>query len=109
MKRRNWWMALFAPQVIAQQPKEAQRDSYEDIISRLLEALASQRVIIDSLHRDIHEKPKPLNNQCPVCGKMADPYDSYARVPGQDIKLASRITRCSHCNAAFWQDADETR
>src|SRR4051812_12993583 len=39
-----------------------------------------------------------LNNQCPVCGTMAD-------IVGVPFILA----RCKTCNAAFWQDAEREK
>lgn len=52
----------------------------------------------------------PVNNQCPVCGRMAAKYINPAICAGMDYKPvvcapSQRITRCSYCNAAFWQDA----
>ena len=75
---------------------------------------------------------KPLNNQCPVCGAMAEslllmPQYSISsanefRFSGRDIillsegnvgdqppKMPSRLIRCKRCNAAFWQDAEEAK
>jgi hypothetical protein len=63
-------------------------------------------------------------NECPVCGKMAEPYkptpapfcgDSMVMMPdgrnvsGCDKALLpmERVTRCRNCNAAFWQDAEK--
>jgi hypothetical protein len=58
-----------------------------------------------------------LNNQCPVCGTMAPVYKPDRRwcadyagltpntnAPGCDGN--QNLTRCAHCNAAFWQDAE---
>lgn len=70
-----------------------------------------------------HQEP-PLNNQCPVCGAMAEPRSFWeggmrtkqCNPPSADpyIVCADQtyydpgpaITRCKHCNAAFWQDAE---
>ena len=71
---------------------------------------------------------KALNNQCPVCGTMAEPFrcdpqysitQTDVRLSGRDIvllsagkssdkppKMPSRLVRCARCNAAFWQDAE---
>lgn len=48
---------------------------------------------------------KALNNQCAVCGTMAEP-DKKIRV--FEGRLAEWLgpTRCKHCNAAFFQDAE---
>jgi len=67
---------------------------------------------------------KATNNQCPVCGKMAKPYerptfhtsDGYVGIPnsnivqevnGRDVPYGQieRVARCTRCNASFWQDA----
>lgn len=42
------------------------------------------------------------NGQCPVCVTQAPPYKAVCKPNCQ----ASTIVRCSHCNAAFWQDAE---
>lgn len=67
---------------------------------------------------------KPLNNQCPVCGTMAEAFHAendcleYAGPPvqtGDVLSLtcskrsthpANRMLRCSRCNNCFWQDAE---
>jgi hypothetical protein len=62
---------------------------------------------------------KPLNNQCPICGEMAEPYKPDTRFCGDYSSGQPRsamglsgceptmtITRCKRCNAAFWQDAE---
>lgn len=58
-----------------------------------------------------------LNNQCPVCGEMAEKYPRkgayvadcgfYQGGPptGSGCAGTSNLTRCKRCNAAFWQDA----
>ena len=73
-----------------------------------------------------HEGPewqggKALNNQCPVCGKMAPPAKKKkegtyvcsvvvnAKEGGETGEFECPIgvlARCSRCNAAFWQDAE---
>lgn len=54
---------------------------------------------------------KPLNNQCPVCGEMAEPFrrEGGKIVSGWIGKLGETInlTRCKRCNAAFWQDVEK--
>lgn len=60
----------------------------------------------------------PKNNQCPVCGTMADAYKPDTRFCGDYLggqpatgmglmgcEPMASITRCKRCNAAFWQDA----
>ena len=64
---------------------------------------------------------RPLPNQCPVCGTMAEPYKgepvtyvikcTHGLSPTctfEPVYIASdpRIVRCAHCNAAFWQDSE---
>jgi hypothetical protein len=63
-----------------------------------------------------------LNNQCPQCGSMADPYrphdaghliDCSHPKPGQvcvapvrAVQPSFRVTRCQRCNDAFFQDTE---
>ena len=47
-------------------------------------------------------RPKPRNGECPVCGTM---YERIGSVPSGKTAL----NRCTHCNAAFWQDAEGVR
>jgi hypothetical protein len=61
---------------------------------------------------------KALNNQCPVCGTMAEPFPSdrvgcgytTGGIPSlihYDMGgYVGRITACEHCRAAFWQQAE---
>jgi len=46
----------------------------------------------------------PKNNQCPVCGTMADPY---VRPSGTSLGITFNLIRCKRCNAAFFQDAEK--
>ena len=61
---------------------------------------------------------KAINNQCPVCGTMAEPYvyrDAGHLIncdhprPGlvcvAPLQTSSRTVRCQRCNARFDQDA----
>lgn len=82
------------------------------------------------------KKRKPANGECPVCGTVAPKFepklsDYYAegaclslrapkdakigslyavnaicRYPDKDDLPKSRPVRCTHCSAAFWQDAE---
>jgi hypothetical protein len=149
MKRRSWWLMLFAPQAVAQQVidrtpvtgvdsrsvklelgagqedlrmvqamSKLQDDQHKllAVQSKIAEVLASQQNMIDAINRDIHAKPKPLNNQCPVCGTMAPARIDQKvrdasgmpltiRIPGGG-EVQRWVARCAHCNAAFWQDAE---
>ena len=56
---------------------------------------------------------KPVNGECPVCGTMAPAYFPQTGrvltvIPPINVPAEpdSRIVRCSHCNDAFWQDAE---
>ena len=70
-------------------------------------------------------KGKPLNNQCPTCGAMAESYirsqhyslENCAPEKSDDASVAcevrqvpvgdtQRLARCASCNAAFFQDAE---
>lgn len=150
MKRRSWWMALFAPQTVAQQvldkagsgefvptrPKieagsgqeylllaqamaKLQNDQHKllAVQSKIAEVLAGQQRMLDAINRDIYDKPKPEKNQCPVCGTLAPERtdqkvrDKFGapfafRLPGGS-EVECWLTRCAHCNAAFWQDGKE--
>lgn len=121
MKRRYWWMALFAPQAVAQE--------------NILEEKKAAIRYLDRMAKD-HFEP-PVNNQCPVCGMMAKEFvrptttDSHLTIdreaeakwakdhPGESKYWVTiippvptpygpsfNLTRCKHCNAAFWQDAE---
>jgi len=68
-----------------------------------------------------YKKAEPaLNNQCPVCGTMAEPLKKYklgvknCKPVGDGYTLSCediwatpdpQVVRCKLCNAAFWQDA----
>ena len=66
---------------------------------------------------------KPVNNQCPVCGTMAEAYKRRrgtlmvpcdppapegsfiaCAAPGEPYGAKVNLVRCNRCNAAFWQD-----
>ena len=56
---------------------------------------------------------KPKNGECPVCGTMAPKYFAQSArvltvIPPINVPADpdSKIIRCTHCNAAFWQDAE---
>jgi len=120
MKRRLWFLLPFAAQADAQETKETLRfGEANKAKSKIEDLLDSQQRMIEALIRDIHAKPKPLPDQCPVCGKMAEPRKNQYVSDDSGIPLAIRlpggsevyrwVTRCSHCNAAFWQDAEVPR
>lgn len=46
---------------------------------------------------------KPDNNQCPVCGLSEKPI--IAATPSASWNKDC-LTRCAHCNAAFFRDAE---
>ena len=70
------------------------------------------------------DKYKPKNGECPVCGTMApefkaQPIDASIATPAVGVwpppKIqvgyapgfaSTRMTRCAHCNNAFFQDAE---
>ncbi|MDE2022466.1 MAG: hypothetical protein KGI71_06160 [Patescibacteria group bacterium] len=69
---------------------------------------------------DLQADGVALNNQCPVCGTMAEPLKrvigSYSYEPASGGLIALKpnyvdpgpgIVRCKRCNAAFWQDAED--
>jgi hypothetical protein len=121
MKRRNWWMALFAPQLVGQEQST--------VMTQAEEYLAS---FDNVMGQSIRRRLKPANNQCPVCGTMAKPFTvpkaekcyhfvsnmPSFRTPVTDIpaclpewKLisissAQNLVRCSHCSNSFVQDAE---
>ena len=97
MKRRLWFLALFAPQV---QGQEIVATCYNPPPSKLC---------------------KPENNVCPVCFTKADPFKkrpdkAYVCQTVIDPKEGptgsyecpkpdTNLTRCAHCSNAFFQDA----
>jgi hypothetical protein len=106
--RKKFWLALFSGLGIvrAQEPELSQLES-RPISTSLLTGVAWQN-------------GPALNNQCPVCGTMAEPYvmqntghlvpcshpkpgqACVAPVPGKTPE--SRTVRCQRCNARFDQD-----
>jgi hypothetical protein len=64
---------------------------------------------------------KPKNNECPVCGTLADKYQARqglgdCRGSGNgvgDVACAAvyiygeRVVRCTFCNCAFFQDGEK--
>ncbi len=59
------------------------------------------------------EPHKPVNNECPVCGTIAEPIKKLPKCASlmDDVRNCDlfdhvvNCTRCKNCNAAFWQDA----
>ena len=85
-----------------------------------------ERCIPAVIGRPTDYNRKPANNECPVCGTVAETYKRAAvvtttdcdSVPGSQFVVKckiietpigepSQITRCKNCNAAFFQDAEE--
>lgn len=56
------------------------------------------------------DEQKPLNNQCPVCGTMAEPYYAmrgfynYVASEGDPV-----MTSCKRCNALFVRFAENIK
>ena len=107
--RKKFWLALFSGLGIAR----AQESELAGVVE--------SRPILPSLPTAIAwHSGKALNNQCPVCGTMAEPYVMQnaghlipcahpkpgqfcvAPVPGKVPE--SRTVRCQRCNARFDQD-----
>lgn len=115
MKRRVWWLALFAPQAVPQQrPLKLDENT---VVSERAPVIA----FLDPKNNGFLGKTTLINNQCPVCGTMASPYkwqpenfcgdsigiDEFGRAHSlceRPAKVIPHLTRCEHCNAAFWQD-----
>jgi len=126
MKRRSIFAYIFGVlglPALAQQWKECVPDNH-----LLPDATSTSTLFQPGYGIVCTEKNKPaLNNQCPVCGTMADPYvrqywtnvienchpdyDNHYIVscdppptkhPYEDT---SNLVRCKRCNAAFFQDA----
>jgi hypothetical protein len=69
----------------------------------------------------VAQNQKPANGTCPVCATKAEPYK---KTPGTDVMCVKEVAevgglaiqtypcwpvkliRCSHCSAAFYQDAE---
>jgi len=104
--RKNFWLALFSGLGIAR-AQEPGFTGFVDSSTRPISGIAWQN-------------GPALNNQCPVCGTMADPYvmqnaghlvpcshpkpgqACVAPVPGKPPE--TRTVRCQRCNARFEQD-----
>jgi hypothetical protein len=107
--RKKFWLALFSGLEIAraQEPE--------------LTGVVESRPISTLLATEIAWQNGPaLNNQCPVCGTMAEPFvmqnaghlipcshpkpgqACVAPVPGKPAE--SRTVRCQRCNVRFEQD-----
>lgn len=97
LTRKAFWLAL-----VAAWPREAKAQNYV------------QTYVIEPAWKT----GKAINNQCPVCGTMAEPYvyrDAGHLItcdhprPGltcvAPLRIASRTVRCERCNARFDQDA----
>lgn len=97
---------------------------------------AAQIKLDESACFTLRGRCKPANNQCPMCGTMASPFilpppekcvTYVSNMPianGQpfftepacppETKLLfapyrQNLTRCHHCNNAFWQDAEAAK
>jgi hypothetical protein len=79
--------------LIAQEPQ-----ARFEIITPVFKA----RWSIEGRNLDWFSEGNPLNNQCPVCGTMAEPYHPLSGT----LHSGSVPTRCKRCNCAFWQDAE---
>lgn len=58
-------------------------------------------------------KRKPDNNECPVCGTVAEAYVGKRDPMMNDLlwaedggKIVARQVRCKFCSCAFWQDVE---
>ena len=114
MKRRLWLLMPFAAQA---QDFEQTKTTGETVREVKIERGARQKAT----------PIKRANNECPVCGTVASPYKRQPQPNCGDITLISvdlatsklvyksacekpdkvpaNLTRCNHCNNAFWQDA----
>jgi hypothetical protein len=109
MTRGKFWLALFSGLGIAR----AQESELTGIVE-------SSPVSTSLLSGPAWHNGLALNNQCPVCGTMAEPYVmqnvghlipcSHPK-PGQSCVAPvrgnapeSRTVRCQRCNARFDQD-----
>ena len=109
ISRKKFWLALFSGLGVARAQKLE------------LTGVVESSLISASLPTEIAWQNGPaLNNQCPVCGTMAEPYvmqnaghlipcshpkpgqACVAPVPGKPPE--SRTVRCQRCNARFDQD-----
>jgi hypothetical protein len=101
---------------------------------KIITPVFKARWSIEGRNLDWFSEGNPLNNQCPVCGTMAEPYhptelkrvfipcpktalyfDKTGSGLCEDWKLfpvegsvagMQRLNRCKRCNCAFWQDAE---
>jgi|SRR5215475_11540387 len=109
MTRKKFWLALFSGLGIA---RAQEAESSEIVESRPIPASSPAGIE--------WQNGKALNNQCPVCGAMAEPYvmkDAGHLIPCSHPKpgqacvapvrgkpAESRSVRCQRCNVRFDQD-----
>jgi len=122
MKRFSFLAVLFGFCAAAQDHRWSfQTDQNGNIETRLVSGPARPRLARGKLR---WFSGAPLNNQCPICGTMAEPYrpqpsrycadSAVMQLDGTlvsgcefEAKMSGRnLARCRHCNAAFWQDAE---
>lgn len=68
------------------------------------------QISIEGRGLDWINKGMPTNNQCPLCGTMAETYVNPPLCYNGTDTLApcapkERVTRCKACNNAFFQDS----
>ena len=86
----------------------AQSPNYSTTSTSRLAVIDTQgRFVLDGVELKWFHDKKPLNNQCPVCGTMADAYHSEGSPVALRYEAHQNLIRCARCNAAFWQDAAE--
>ncbi len=125
MRRRWWFLRLFAPQVVGQQATGIIMESVTNCMygqdGRLVNSGCESKSrgpdgkwVQRPVAPHIAVKLKPANNECPVCGTIAKPYlreyevlkfKSQGLIFTVDEITKTDLTRCAHCSAAFWQDA----
>lgn len=79
--------------------------SFFGVVAKAQKPSPSNRVSLDGRRQ---------NNECPICGTMADPFkrplgvvfQAGAAVFDAPYGPTQNIARCRQCNCAFWQDEE---
>jgi len=99
---RKWFLGLLGIGAAGQQTKPLETHPIYTIQQQESHPLLLDWQIPKSVGPGGGIRPKPRNGECPVCGTMAKKYDRW------DIGMMPphELVRCTHCSAAFWQDAE---
>ncbi len=136
MTRKTFFTSVLGFFGVAQ-AQQYQAPSPTTRLSGLVDQAGNHLWSVDSNGNVFIRKSAVINNQCPVCGTIAEPYvrqmydENHGLAmnckgnPNADkndpstwwatcdppkmvaVGPMERMTRCKRCNAAFWQDAEK--